>query len=259
MSDVHATSVVNPRPVEHLYRLRGTSGVLLYVGITNNWPSRMKQHMADKPWWYEVAGVELVGVIGTRAQLEAIERAVIKIEEPMYNVAHNRKTTTIDRPVPVEVGPEVVPSFSVGDRVVLAHGFIGGTPGVGTIVSPSTGGQCWMVEFDSNPGEPWTLAKNEIISVHDRRYHAYGRDSLAPGERQFIVEQCSEYGPEWHHYATRPLQVGWVVEHHEFGEGVVVAVEPMALDSTVTVRFFDEGYGVVDLCAEWAPIKSVAK
>jgi predicted GIY-YIG superfamily endonuclease len=259
MSDVHATSVVNPRPVEHLYRLRGTSGGLLYVGITNNWPSRMKQHMADKPWWYEVAGVELVGVIGTRAQLEAIERAVIKIEEPMYNVVHNRKTTTIDRPMPVEVAPEVAASFSVGDRVVLTHGFIGGMPGVGTIVSPSAGGQCWMVEFDSNPGEPWTLTKSEITSAKDRRFHDYGLDSSTPDERQAIIEQYGEDGAEWHFYATRPMQVGWVVEHPQFGEGVVVDFQPMALDSTVTIRFFDELYGVIELCSEWASLKVVAK
>lgn len=124
MSDTNATSVVNPRPVEHLYRLRSTPGDLLYVGITNNWPTRMKQHMADKPWWYEVVGVELVGVIGTRAQLEAIERAVIKAERPLYNVTHN--APLVARNLPLVAQQRAVPpshynfeaqGFRVGDDV----------------------------------------------------------------------------------------------------------------------------------------------
>lgn len=115
---------VNPRPVEHLYRLLGTSGVLLYVGITNNWPSRMKQHMADKPWWGEVAGVELVGVIGTRAQLEAIERAVIKAERPIHNVAHNHKPvdTRTDTQIAVDELNEMFVEFGMPPVAYVRQG-----------------------------------------------------------------------------------------------------------------------------------------
>lgn len=74
---------------EFLYRLRDVDGSLLYVGITTNWPTRMAQHQADKPWWSEVSTVELVRLECTRPQVEAIEKAVIKTEAPRYNVAHN--------------------------------------------------------------------------------------------------------------------------------------------------------------------------
>lgn len=35
-------------PAEILYRLKGVNGELLYVGITRDWPARMKQHQADE-------------------------------------------------------------------------------------------------------------------------------------------------------------------------------------------------------------------
>lgn len=239
---------VNPRPVEHLYRLRDTASTLLYVGITNNWPSRMKQHQGDKPWWHEVAAVELVAVIGTRTQLEAIERAVIKTEEPVYNVRHNRR--------PVSPPPS---AFSIGDRVQII-----GRPstGPGTIVGTTQGGGCWLVCFDlygHSDDYRWTLCSNEIEHVGEsRRFHDYGEESLSPDERQLTIEQHSEYGPEWHFYATRPMQVGWLVEHPELGEGLILDVQPMALDSTVTIKFYDDD-AVRELCAEWAPLKVVAK
>jgi predicted GIY-YIG superfamily endonuclease len=88
MTVYQSTPVVNT-PVEYLYRLRDQQGELLYVGITRDWPTRMKQHQADKPWWSDVANVELVRVLGTRQQIEAIEKAVIRAETPTYNKVHN--------------------------------------------------------------------------------------------------------------------------------------------------------------------------
>lgn len=96
MTDDSVPAGVNP--CEILYRLRGVNGDLLYVGITRDWPTRMKQHQADKPWWSEVAGIELVRVLGTRQQIEAIEKAVIKAERPIYNVVHNERPTTTRAP-----------------------------------------------------------------------------------------------------------------------------------------------------------------
>lgn len=243
-----STPVKPPSPVEHLYRLRDRASTLLYVGITNNWPARMKQHQGDKPWWHEVAAVELVGVFGTRAQLEAIERAVIKTEEPVYNVRHNRR--------PVSLPPS---AFSIGDRVQII-----GRPstGPGTIVATTPGGGCWLVCFDlygHSDERRWTLCSNEIELVADsRRFHDYGEESLSPDDRQQTVEDSSEYAAEWHYYATRPLGEGWVVEHPQFGEGLILDVQPMALDSTVTIKFYDDDV-VRKLCAEWVPLKVVAK
>lgn len=85
---------------ETLYRLRASNGELLYVGITRDWPLRMRQHCADKAWWREVANVELVHMSCTRAQIEAIEKAVIHEERPKYNVAHNAPVRKLTLPKP---------------------------------------------------------------------------------------------------------------------------------------------------------------
>ena len=80
---------------EFLYRLRNGDGDLLYVGITRDWPTRMKQHQADKPWWSDVLGVELVRMDCSRRQIEAIERAVIRAEQPTYNKQHAVETPCV--------------------------------------------------------------------------------------------------------------------------------------------------------------------
>ena len=87
MTDTQSTRAVNTPEI--LYRLRGVNGELLYVGVTRDFPARLKQHQADKPWFYEVRATEMVNIDGTRKQVEAIERAVIKTEAPIYNVTHN--------------------------------------------------------------------------------------------------------------------------------------------------------------------------
>lgn len=99
MTDTQSTQAVKTAPVEILYRLRDMNADLLYVGITRDWPTRMTQHQRDKPWWSEVAGVELVRVHGTRPQIEAIERAVIKTEQPTYNKTHNAEVRRLTLPV----------------------------------------------------------------------------------------------------------------------------------------------------------------
>ena len=101
MSDTQSTTPVNS-PVEFLYRLRDAFGELLYVGITRDWPTRMTQHQREKPWWSDVSAVELVRVLGTRHQIEAIEKAVIKSELPTYNKTHNevRRTLTVPADAP---------------------------------------------------------------------------------------------------------------------------------------------------------------
>lgn len=93
MTDRHDIPVVNPPEI--LYRLKGANGELLYVGITRDWPSRMKQHQADKLWWPDVRNIELVYVDGTRPQIEAIEKAVIKAEQPRFNKVHNERRMTL--------------------------------------------------------------------------------------------------------------------------------------------------------------------
>jgi predicted GIY-YIG superfamily endonuclease len=70
-----------------LYRLYDEDGVLLYVGITNNWPRRRSMHMQDKSWWGEVCQVTFER-FHHRTQAERAEPVVIKSERPRYNHVH---------------------------------------------------------------------------------------------------------------------------------------------------------------------------
>jgi predicted GIY-YIG superfamily endonuclease len=106
MSDTQTTPFVNTPEI--LYRLRAANGDLLYVGITRDFPSRLKQHYADKPWAYEIRSTEQVHIDGTRAQIEAIEKAVIIAEKPRHNKTHNaevRRTLAAPAPVAKLYGP----------------------------------------------------------------------------------------------------------------------------------------------------------
>ena len=71
----------------HLYRLTAADGTLLYIGISDHWARRMGQHQATKPWFADVSGVN-VTTYPTREDALAAERAAIKAERPLHNVAH---------------------------------------------------------------------------------------------------------------------------------------------------------------------------
>ena len=70
-----------------LYRMYDQDGLLLYVGITNNWPKRRYMHMRDKPWWGEVCQVTFER-FRHRTQAEQAEPVAIKSEHPRYNHMH---------------------------------------------------------------------------------------------------------------------------------------------------------------------------
>lgn len=71
-----------------LYRLYAADGALLYVGIADSWPSRMRQHARQKPWWTEVTTVRLEHH-PLRGVAERAERAAIQSERPRHNITHN--------------------------------------------------------------------------------------------------------------------------------------------------------------------------
>lgn len=71
-----------------LYRFYGAGGTLLYVGITNSIPVRLKAHNKDKPWWLGVTNITVEHYPDRRAVLEA-ERRAIAAERPLYNGTHN--------------------------------------------------------------------------------------------------------------------------------------------------------------------------
>jgi hypothetical protein len=66
-----------------LYRLYDRSGVLLYVGITQDWSTRAKQH-GSKSWWADVARVSLEEFPG-REEAATAELRAIASERPRHN------------------------------------------------------------------------------------------------------------------------------------------------------------------------------
>jgi predicted GIY-YIG superfamily endonuclease len=72
-----------------LYRFYGAGGTLLYIGITNSLPRRLRQHNDEKAWWLGVTEVKVEHYPHREAVLEA-ERRAIKAEKPLYNDKHNR-------------------------------------------------------------------------------------------------------------------------------------------------------------------------
>lgn len=78
-------------PTVSLYRFFDHSNELLYIGITNRIPRRLDEHGDDKPWYLEVARVEVEHHPDRHAALRA-EKDAIKTERPRYNIQHNRGT-----------------------------------------------------------------------------------------------------------------------------------------------------------------------
>lgn len=75
-----------------LYRFYDADDRLLYIGISLNAAQRASQHKAEKPWWNEVArmDVEHLGAV-TRQDAEATEREAIRTEMPTHNIVHSIK------------------------------------------------------------------------------------------------------------------------------------------------------------------------
>ncbi len=72
-----------------LYRFWGSSGTLLYIGLTLNPASRWANHIRDKPWWLEVHSITIEHFPDRQSVVDA-EKAAIRAERPRYNVVHNR-------------------------------------------------------------------------------------------------------------------------------------------------------------------------
>ena len=85
----YSTTPARGDDINTLYRFFDGSGVLLYVGITIDPPSRFRAHGAVKEWWGQVRRIELEQFISRKAVLHA-EREVIRSEGPLFNVMHSR-------------------------------------------------------------------------------------------------------------------------------------------------------------------------
>lgn len=74
--------------METLYRFFDKNDQLLYVGISNNWTQRLKQHYKDSDFFEEASFITLT-YFDTRAEVEAAEKLAIETEQPIYNKAYN--------------------------------------------------------------------------------------------------------------------------------------------------------------------------
>lgn len=70
-----------------LYRIRDEHHRLLYIGISFDLARRLGQHAGLKPWWSEVARID-VEHHPDRATALLAERAAIEAEAPLHNVVH---------------------------------------------------------------------------------------------------------------------------------------------------------------------------
>lgn len=70
-----------------VYRLYDAEDRLLYVGITVNPKSRLRDHRTKKPWWHEVARTE-TRWFDTRPEAEDVEGVAIRDERPLYDATH---------------------------------------------------------------------------------------------------------------------------------------------------------------------------
>lgn len=82
------------------------NGDVLYVGATDHFETRCRQHKSTSPWWFLVDDVKVAAVAVSAADGREIERRLIEEFDPPYNVAHTaewrarpRGGGTVDVPV----------------------------------------------------------------------------------------------------------------------------------------------------------------
>lgn len=83
-----------------LYRHFDAAGVLLYVGISDDHERRLDQHRRRKPWFGEIARIDVEYHPTREAALEA-EAVAIKAEKPLHNGAQRPpepRTRRVDDP-----------------------------------------------------------------------------------------------------------------------------------------------------------------
>lgn len=73
---------------EVLYRFFDEHNNLLYVGISNDWTQRLKQHYKNSDFFTEAAFITLER-FETREEVELAEKVAIAQEQPKYNKAFN--------------------------------------------------------------------------------------------------------------------------------------------------------------------------
>lgn len=118
-----------------LYRLYDNAGALLYVGIAEHWPTRMKQHAREKAWWVDVVDIKLERH-DDRASAEVAEREAIQAEWPLHNIVHaSRRPDRQLRTVKELVVGTVVAGKKVFVGDVVALGLAAGGCPIGMVAN----------------------------------------------------------------------------------------------------------------------------
>ena len=84
-----------PTKPHALYRFFDRTDVLLYVGISMDLPTRLRNHRREKPWWLEIAYITIEPHESRIAALAA-EAVAIETEKPLYNDQHNPTVPVAD-------------------------------------------------------------------------------------------------------------------------------------------------------------------
>jgi len=83
-----------------LYRTYDVNGVLIYVGISDNWRTRLEGHRKNSCWWKYVWHVTVEEHVDRHAAFAA-ESWDIRYWVPAMNSEEQRKHVPLDRPLPV--------------------------------------------------------------------------------------------------------------------------------------------------------------
>jgi hypothetical protein len=82
----------------YVYSYHDAEGALLYIGESNNWARRAREHMKYQSWADQIASVAITTHLTQRdAQHDEVRR--IRAEQPRYNIVHNQSIQYATRPV----------------------------------------------------------------------------------------------------------------------------------------------------------------
>lgn len=116
-----------------LYRVFGEADLLLYIGISDDFGRRWKQHAKEQPWWGEMRRLSADFLYDSRDEARAAESAAIKAEKPKHNkekpkqnnrAAKHSKAHTAAAPQEAQKDRDLtpcgqVPAFQSGDQVEI--------------------------------------------------------------------------------------------------------------------------------------------
>lgn len=83
-----------------LYRFFDATDRLLYLGISLSAAQRAAEHRREKPWWPDVARMEVQHLDCDRMGALEAEKAAIIRERPIHNIMHNDGPNTMDELTP---------------------------------------------------------------------------------------------------------------------------------------------------------------